>query len=84
MFSQKRKENFRTLSKGLVELEDVFHLPKATPKSDPSWFGFFLTLKDGVSFTRNDIVEFLEADKIQARNLFAGFKRKILGCIKMM
>ena len=72
MFSQKRKENFRTLSKGLAELEDMFHFPKATPKSDPSWFGFMLTLKDGVSFTRNDIVEFLEADKIQTRNLFAG------------
>ena len=71
-FTKQRKENFQTLSQGLADLEDVFHLPKATSKSDPSWFGFMLTLKDGVSFTRNEIVEHLEANKIQTRNLFAG------------
>ena len=72
MFSQKRRENFQILSKGLADLGDIFYLPKATPKSDPSWFGFMLTLKEGVSFTRNDIVEYLEANNIQTRNLFAG------------
>lgn len=38
----------------------------------PGWFGFMLTLRDGVPFTRNDIVEYLEAKNIQTRNLFAG------------
>lgn len=72
IFSQKRKENFQILSKGLADLSDIFYLPKATSKSDPSWFGFILTLKEGVSFTRNDIVDYLEANNIQTRNLFAG------------
>lgn len=72
MFCQKRKENFQILRKGLAAFEDVFYFPKTTPKSDPNWFGFMLTLKDGVPFTRNDIVEHLEAKNIQTRNLFAG------------
>ena len=43
-----------------------------TENSDPSWFGFMITLKDGVKFKRNDIVEHLEKNNIQTRNLFAG------------
>jgi CDP-6-deoxy-D-xylo-4-hexulose-3-dehydrase len=72
MFTSRRKENFQILSTGLAEFKDIFYLPKPTPKSDPSWFGFMLTLKDGVSFTRNDITKHLEAHNIQTRNLFAG------------
>lgn len=72
MFTKKRKENFRVLSEGLTDLNDIFYLPKATPESDPSWFGFMLTVKEGVSFTRNDITKYLEANNIQTRNLFAG------------
>ncbi len=71
-FIQKRKDNFQTLYNGLKDLEDIFILPKATPNSDPCWFGFLLTLKDGVSFKRNDIVKYLEDHNIQTRNLFAG------------
>lgn len=72
MFTEKRRENFQKLYDGLKDLEDIFILPQATEKSDPSWFGFLLTLKDGAKFSRNDLVEFLEAKKIQTRNLFAG------------
>ncbi len=45
---------------------------EAQPDSDPSWFGFLMTLTDKAKFTRNDIVEFLENNNIQTRNLFAG------------
>jgi len=72
MFTQKRKKNFRVLREGLADLSNIFYLPRATPKSDPSWFGFMLTVKEGVSFTRNDITKYLEANNIQTRNLFAG------------
>ena len=71
-FIQKRKDNFQALYNGLKDLEDIFVLPVATPNSDPSWFGFLLTLKDGVPFKRNDIVKHLEDHNIQTRNLFAG------------
>ena len=71
-FIQKRKDNFQTLYDGLKDLKNIFLLPKTTPDSDPAWFGFLLTLKDGVSFKRNDIVKYLEDHKIQTRNLFAG------------
>ena len=71
-FIEKRKRNFQALRCGLDGLDDVFIFPEATAKSDPSWFGFILTLKDGVSFTRNDIVTYLEDNRIQTRNLFAG------------
>jgi len=71
-FIRKRKDNFQSLHDGLKDLKDIFILPKATPNSDPCWFGFLFTLKDGVSFKRNDIVKHLEDHNIQTRNLFAG------------
>lgn len=71
-FTIRRKENYTLLRTGLVDLDRFFHFPTATLGSDPSWFGFLLTLKDGVSFTRNQIVEHLEVANIQTRNLFAG------------
>ncbi len=71
-FIDKRKENFQFLYDGLKDLQELFILPKAMPKSDPSWFGFLLTLRDGVKYKRNDIVTYLEEKNIQTRNLFAG------------
>jgi len=71
-FVQKRKENFAFLLDGMRDLENAFILPEATPGSDPSWFGFLLTLRENVSFTRNSLVQFLENRNIQTRNLFAG------------
>jgi CDP-4-dehydro-6-deoxyglucose reductase, E1 len=71
-FIEKRKENFQFLYDSLRNLQWYFILPKATPKSDPSWFGFLLTIRDGVKFKRNDIVTCLEEKNIQTRNLFAG------------
>lgn len=70
-FVEKRKENYRKLYEGLKDLQE-FTLVEAQPKSDPSWFGFMLTLTDKANFTRNELVEYLEAANIQTRNLFAG------------
>ena len=70
-FVEKRKENHKKLYDGLKDIEQL-HLVETQPLSDPSWFGFMMTLKDGVNFTRNELVEYLENNKIQTRNLFAG------------
>jgi len=72
VFTQSRKNNFNRLLLGLKDLEEYFILPKATKNSDPSWFGFILTLRDGTSFNKNAIVNYLEANKVQTRMLFAG------------
>ncbi|MDD5599009.1 MAG: lipopolysaccharide biosynthesis protein RfbH, partial [Victivallaceae bacterium] len=71
-FVEKRKENFKVLYNGLLDLRDFLILPEAAANSEPSWFGFLITLRDGAGFTRNELVEFLEARRIQTRNLFAG------------
>ncbi|MCK9373417.1 MAG: lipopolysaccharide biosynthesis protein RfbH [Sulfuricurvum sp.] len=70
-FVEKRKENFAKLYEGLTGVEGLI-LNTATPNSAPSWFGFMITLKEGLSFTRNDLAEHLENANIQTRNLFAG------------
>ncbi len=70
-FVEKRKKNFNFLYDGLKDMEELI-LFKACPESDPSWFGFLITLRDGVTFSRNDLVKNLESKNIQTRNLFAG------------
>lgn len=70
-FIQKRRENYQRLYEGLKDIE-FFHLVEKQPNSQPSWFGFMLTLKDNTPFSRNELVEFLEKNNIQTRNLFAG------------
>jgi CDP-4-dehydro-6-deoxyglucose reductase, E1 len=70
-FVQKRKENFAKLYNGLKDVNELI-LVETQPLSDPSWFGFMMTLKDDCKFTRNEIVEYLENSNIQTRNLFAG------------
>ena len=70
-FVQIRKENYKKLYDGLKDIKEL-SLVEAQPSSDPSWFGFMMTLKDGVTFTRNELVEHLENNNIQTRNLFAG------------
>ncbi|MFZ2456935.1 MAG: lipopolysaccharide biosynthesis protein RfbH [Candidatus Altiarchaeia archaeon] len=71
-FIEKRKENYRSLYKGLEKYEKYFLLPKATPGSDPSWFGFPILVKEGAGFKREDIVKFLEENRIATRMLFGG------------
>jgi CDP-6-deoxy-D-xylo-4-hexulose-3-dehydrase len=71
-FVQARKDNFNKLKSGLTRFQEFLSLPQATPKSDPSWFGFPFTVKDNPYFKRNDLANFLEDHKILTRQLFAG------------
>jgi CDP-6-deoxy-D-xylo-4-hexulose-3-dehydrase len=70
--AERRKHNHARLCSIFSKYEDMFVIPKATPNSDPSWFAFALTIKDGVNFKRKDIVGHLESNKIQTRPYFAG------------
>ena len=67
-----RKRNHKLIVNIFKEYEEYFILPKATPKSDPSWFTVALTIKENAPFTRADICTFLEANKVQTRPYFAG------------
>lgn len=69
-FVERRKYNFNRLKNGLKDLTDKIILPEPCQNSDPSWFGFLITCKNGIS--RNEIVKYLESKGIQTRNLFAG------------
>jgi len=71
-FIEARKRNWKTLRSGLSDLADRFILPEPTPDSDPSWFGFLLTVRDGSGPTREAVVNHLEKHGIQTRMLFAG------------
>lgn len=71
-FIEARKRNWRMLREGISDLEDKFILPEPTPNSDPSWFGFILTVREDAGFTREEIVQHLEANGIQTRMLFSG------------
>jgi CDP-6-deoxy-D-xylo-4-hexulose-3-dehydrase len=71
-FIEKRKENFNLLYQGLEKNENYLILPYPTPHSEPSWFGFPILVKDDAPFTRDDIVHYLEENKIATRMLFGG------------
>jgi len=68
-FVERRKYNFNRLKEGLSCLEDKLILPKAERNSDPSWFGFMITVKD---VDKSDLVQYLEDKGVQTRMLFAG------------
>lgn len=71
-FVEARKKNWQLLRGGLAGLEDRMILPEATENSDPSWFGFLLTVRQGSGLTRDKLVSHLEGKGIQTRMLFAG------------
>jgi CDP-6-deoxy-D-xylo-4-hexulose-3-dehydrase len=71
-FIAKRKANFQHLMAVLQPYEDRFILPRATEHSDPSWFGFVISVRPRAGFTRNDLTRFLEANRVETRNLFSG------------
>lgn len=71
-FIAARRNNFATLMMMMKPLEDVFILPEATPNSEPSWFGFPLTIRADAPFMRDALVRHLDAHKIGTRLLFGG------------
>ncbi|WP_016592562.1 lipopolysaccharide biosynthesis protein RfbH, partial [Yersinia pestis] len=71
-FVEKRKANFKYLKDALQSCADFIELPEATENSDPSWFGFPITLKEDSGVSRIDLVKFLDEAKVGTRLLFAG------------
>jgi CDP-6-deoxy-D-xylo-4-hexulose-3-dehydrase len=71
-FIKKRKDNFNFLYKNLKDLDNFIILPKAEENSDPSWFGFPLSLKKDNKFNRNELINYLNENKIGTRLLFSG------------
>jgi CDP-6-deoxy-D-xylo-4-hexulose-3-dehydrase len=71
-FIQARKDNFAFLKARLKDCEEFVSLPEATEHSDPSWFGFPITLKENCPVSRLDLLTYLDQNKIGTRLLFAG------------
>lgn len=67
-----RKKNHQFLRAAMQELEQFFILPEPAPGADPSWFGFLLSVRDNLPFTRTDLVRHLASRRIGARLLFGG------------
>jgi len=71
-FIETRKKNFNLLYQALKKYDKYFILPAWDKKADPCWFGFMIVLKENCPFSRLDIVNFLQKNKIETRSLFAG------------
>jgi CDP-6-deoxy-D-xylo-4-hexulose-3-dehydrase len=71
-FIKARRDNFVFLKERLKDCEEFVHLPEAADHSDPSWFGFAITLKENSPVTRLELLTYLEQNKIGTRLLFAG------------
>jgi CDP-6-deoxy-D-xylo-4-hexulose-3-dehydrase len=71
-FIAARRANFDFLLNALRAYDDRLLLPRATPHSEPSWFGFAITVRADAGFSRAELVKFLEAERIETRSLFAG------------
>ena len=72
LFIEARRKNHKRIYEGLKEFEDLIILPKAQINSNPSWFGFLITLRDESKIERLEIVKKLEKLGIQTKLLFAG------------
>jgi CDP-6-deoxy-D-xylo-4-hexulose-3-dehydrase len=71
-FIARRKQNHMELYAGFKQYEERIVLPEATPGSDPSWFGFVITVREDAGFSRNQLTGHLEQNGIETRNLFSG------------
>ena len=71
-FVEKRKSNFAYLKAKMAPYDKQLILPEATANSDPSWFGFPVTIRDNASFNRVDLLKCLDEVKVGSRMMFAG------------
>lgn len=71
-FIEKRKSNFRYMREKMRHLDMFFIPPEASPDSDPSWFGYPITLQDKLPFNRENLIRYLNDRNIHTRNVFAG------------
>src|SRR3546814_15188977 len=71
-FITARRRNFDLLTELLKPFEETFILPEATPDSEPSWFGYPITIRQGAPFTRDELVQHLDAHRVGTRLLFGG------------
>jgi CDP-6-deoxy-D-xylo-4-hexulose-3-dehydrase len=71
-FCAKRRKNFQRYSQIFAKYKQYFILPQATVNSDPAWFTYIVTVKDTAPFTREELTQHLNTQKIETRNIFAG------------
>lgn len=71
-FIKKRKENYQILYNFFQKWKKYFILMKTSKKEDPCWFGFPLVVRENAPFTRNQLTEYLEKNKVGTRNVFSG------------
>lgn len=71
-FCEKRRTNFNEYNRIFTNYEKYLILPKATENSDPAWFSYILTVKEDAPFKRDELVNYLNNNLIETRNLFAG------------
>jgi CDP-4-dehydro-6-deoxyglucose reductase, E1 len=91
-FVELRRQNHAAITERLSIFNDHFILPEATPKSNPSWFGYLITIKEESKLNRNELVKYLEVNKIGTRLLFggnllkqpayAGLKHRVIGSLE--
>ncbi len=71
-FIEKRKANWKYLREALSDLEDKLILPEPTENSEPSWFGFLISVREGSGLNRNEVTRYIESKNVQTRLLFSG------------
>lgn len=71
-FIEKRKRNWRRLSDSLQKIQDKIILPIPEENSQPSWFGFLISIRPEIGIKRNDVIKYIEEHNIQTRLLFSG------------
>jgi CDP-6-deoxy-D-xylo-4-hexulose-3-dehydrase len=71
-FCKRRKENFNEWLRIFLKYPEYFTTPIATEGSDPAWFAFIMTIREGAPFNRDEITQYLNSSLIETRNLFAG------------
>ncbi len=71
-FIETRRRNFQLLKDGLRRWEKFLIMPEATPNSNPSWFGFPITVREDAPFTRQQFIQYLEDHQVRTRLLFGG------------